>query len=108
MRGVLVAAFGGLDAMQLAELPDPAGPGQVLVRVHASGVNFAETRMRAGTYSGVEAPFVLGMESAGTVVGVGPGVDQFERANASSAAPAARTPNWSSSTPRTCFPFPTS
>src|SRR5205823_7126849 len=74
VRGVLVAACGGLDAMQLAELPSPVpGPGHVLVEVHASGVNFAETRMRAGTYGGVEAPFVLGMESAGVVVGLGPG-----------------------------------
>jgi NADPH:quinone reductase-like Zn-dependent oxidoreductase len=79
MRGVLVRAFGGLDAMHLVELRDPQpGPGQVLVRVQASGINFAETRMRAGTYSGVSAPFVLGMESAGEVVGVGPGVHGFD------------------------------
>src|SRR5262249_34449646 len=78
MRGVLVRAFGGLDAMEVAELPDPVpGPGQVLVRVHASGVNFAETRTRAGTYSGVSAPFVLGMESAGVVESLGPGVADF-------------------------------
>jgi NADPH:quinone reductase-like Zn-dependent oxidoreductase len=79
MRGVLVQAFGGLEAMELLELPDPVpGPGQVLVRVHASGINFAETRMRAGTYSGVSAPFVLGMESAGCVVELGPGVRGFD------------------------------
>ena len=60
------------------ELPAPEpGPGQVLVDVHASGINFAETRMRAGTYSGQPLPFVLGMEGAGVVTGLGAGVDEF-------------------------------
>ena len=73
-----MSAFGGFDAMQLTDLPDLApGPGQVLVEVYASGVNFAETRMRAGTYRGVDAPFVLGMESAGVVARLGPDVAAF-------------------------------
>jgi NADPH:quinone reductase-like Zn-dependent oxidoreductase len=60
------------------DLPEPvAGPSQVVVQVHASGVNFAETRMRAGGYSGASAPFVLGMESAGTVLRIGSDVDGF-------------------------------
>lgn len=75
MKGWLVREFGGLDAMQWAELPVPVpGPGQVLVKVHASAVNFAETRMRAGTYSGQELPFVMGMEAAGVIAGIGEGV----------------------------------
>ena len=79
MKGWLVRQFGGLEAMQWTELPMPApGPGQVLVKVLASAVNFAETRMRAGTYSGQELPFVMGMEAAGTVVGLGEGVTGFE------------------------------
>lgn len=78
MKGWLVREFGGLEAMQWTELPMPApGPGQVLVKVHATAVNFAETRMRAGTYSGQELPFVMGMEAAGTVVGLGEGVTGF-------------------------------
>jgi len=79
MRGIYVPRFGDIEVMECrADLPEPmAGPGQVLVAVHASGVNFAETRMRAGSYSGVSAPLVLGMESAGTVLQVGPGVDGF-------------------------------
>ena len=79
MKGWLVERFGGPEAMQWRELPVPVpGPGQVLVEVHASGVNFAETRMRAGTYSGQELPFVLGMEAAGVVAGLGEGVEGFE------------------------------
>ena len=63
MKGWLVKEFGGPEVMEWAELPVPApGPGQVLVEVRASGINFAETRMRAGTYSGQELPFVMGME----------------------------------------------
>lgn len=74
MRAWVVRQFGGLDAMQIEELPVPEPQaGQVRVRVHASGMNFAETRMRAGTYSGQPLPFVVGMEMAGTVDALGPG-----------------------------------
>ena len=64
--------------MRWCELPDLApGAGEVLVDVHASGINFAETRMRAGTYSGQPLPFVMGMEGAGVVAAVGDDVDGF-------------------------------
>ncbi len=78
MKAVYVKQFGGLDAMELIELPDliPAA-NQVLVRVKASGVNFAETRMRAGNYLGQTVPFVMGMESAGVVEAMGEGVTGF-------------------------------
>lgn len=78
MNGWLVRQFGGLGAMEWAELPMPtAGPGQLLVKVRASGINFAETRMRAGTYSGQDLPFVMGMECAGIVTALGEGVTGF-------------------------------
>ena len=65
--------------MQWQELPPlEPGPGQVLVDVYASGVNFAETRMRAGTYSGQPLPFVMGMEGAGVVAGIGEGISGFD------------------------------
>jgi len=78
VKGWLVNEFGGPEVMYWGALPElrPAA-GQLLVRVHASGINFAETRMRAGTYSGQELPFVMGMESAGVVEAVGPGVTGF-------------------------------
>lgn len=79
MKAIYVNEFGGIEAMQLVELPDPvAGRGQVVVRVHASGINFAETRMRAGSYGGQEMPFIMGMESAGVVEAVGEGVSDFK------------------------------
>ena len=79
MHGFNVSEFGGPEVMVWEELPDPQpGPGQVRVRVRASGVNFAETRMRAGTYSGQPLPFVMGMEGAGTIEAIGEGVTGWE------------------------------
>jgi NADPH2:quinone reductase len=78
MRGWLVREFGDVGAMHWTDLPGPVpGPGQMRVCVKASGINFAETRMRAGTYSGQELPFVMGMESAGVVEALGPAVAGF-------------------------------
>ena len=78
MFGYIVRTFGGPEVMSWEELPGlEPGPGQVLVDVHASGINFAETRMRAGTYSGQPLPFVMGMEGAGTVAALGEGVTGF-------------------------------
>lgn len=75
MHGWIVREFGDLDVMRWEEMPVPEPEkGQVRIRVHASGMNFAETRMRAGTYSGQPLPFVVGMEAAGVVDAVGPGV----------------------------------
>lgn len=78
MHGWWVEKFGGLEAMRWTERPGlTPGAGQVLVEVRASGINFAETRMRAGTYGGQTLPFMMGMESAGTVCALGPGVTGF-------------------------------
>lgn len=78
VKGYRVAAFGGPEVMiwESLDLGDLA-PGDVRVRVGASGINFAETRMRAGDYSGQELPFVMGMEVAGTIESVGVGVTGF-------------------------------
>jgi NADPH:quinone reductase-like Zn-dependent oxidoreductase len=79
MKGWLVKEFGGVDKMNWAELPDlDPGPGQVSIIVKASGINFAETRMRAGTYSGITLPQVLGIECGGIIEKVGPGVTDFK------------------------------
>lgn len=78
MFGYQVSEFGGVEVMRWVEMPDPVpGPGQLRVAVQASAINFAETRMRAGTYSGQHLPFVMGMEAAGMVEAVGPGVKAF-------------------------------
>lgn len=79
MKGFLVEEFGGPEVMVWKDIGTLApGPGQVLVEVKASGINFAETRMRRGTYSGQALPFVMGMEGAGIVRGAGEGVQNFK------------------------------
>ena len=52
MKAILVHRFGGPEVLELQEVPTPKpGPGQILVRVHAAGVNPYDTYMRAGTYA---------------------------------------------------------
>ena len=76
MRAIRVYETGGPDTLQLETLPDPApGPGEVLVRLEAIGVNFSEIYQRKGIYK-VPLPFTPGEEGAGTVVAVGPGVEE--------------------------------
>ena len=62
--------------MTLSSLPVPEpGPGEVLVRVHAIGVNFSDTERRRGIYDAPVLPWIPGNEAAGTVEGIGSGVD---------------------------------
>ncbi|MFE9424034.1 NADP-dependent oxidoreductase [Kitasatospora sp. NPDC006697] len=79
MRTVLIRSFGGPEVVELAELPVPqAGPGEVLVRVAAAGVNPADWRIRAGEVRRLgEPPLGLGLDLAGAVAAVGPGADRF-------------------------------
>ena len=52
MKAIFVREFGGPEVLKLEEVPTPKpGPGQVLVRIHAAGVNPYDTYMRAGTYA---------------------------------------------------------
>ena len=78
MRSVLVHEIGG--AFVETDLPRPiAAAGEVLVRVHASSVNPLDTKIRAGAAPHARHPFpaVLGMDLAGVVEAVGPGVAAF-------------------------------
>ncbi|MBP2705810.1 zinc-dependent alcohol dehydrogenase family protein [Microbispora sp. RL4-1S] len=78
MRAMVLEEFG--DPLRLREIPRPVpGPGQVLVRVHASGVNPLDTKIRAGraAHARVRLPAVLGVDLAGQVVETGPGVNGF-------------------------------
>jgi NADPH2:quinone reductase len=75
VRAIRVHENGGAEVLRLETVPDPvAGPGQVLVRLGAIGVNFIEIYQRRGLYK-VPMPFVPGEEGAGTVEAIGPGVD---------------------------------
>jgi NADPH:quinone reductase-like Zn-dependent oxidoreductase len=80
MRAVGVIEWGGPDALRVVELPAPeAGPGQVRIRVHAAAVNPTDTLLRDGSRAGqlrdVPAPHVPGMDAAGVLDQIGPGVE---------------------------------
>jgi NADPH2:quinone reductase len=77
MKAIQIHETGGPEVLQLAELPIPQpGPGQVLIRVEAVGVNFIEIYFRKGTYKAA-LPLTPGSEAAGTVEELGPGVAGF-------------------------------
>jgi NADPH2:quinone reductase len=74
VRAVVIDENGGLDAMTLREVPDPApGPGQIVAAVAVAGVNFRDVYERNGGY-GRPAPLVMGAEGAGQVLELGEGV----------------------------------
>ena len=74
MRAVRATAPGGPEVLSVDDLPDPSpGPGQIVVRVAAAGVNFVDTYRRSGRYA-VPFPHVVGSEGAGTVTALGAGV----------------------------------
>lgn len=75
MQAIRVHQFGDPEVMQVEEVPTPSpGPGQVLVRVHASGVNPVDTYIRSGSYGPVAMPYTPGKDAAGTVETIGEGV----------------------------------
>lgn len=77
MRAVRIHRTGAPEVMQVEELPTPEpGQGEVRVRLAATGVNFIDTYYRSGMYP-VPLPFTPGMEGAGVVTAVGPGVSGF-------------------------------
>src|SRR5215469_7302032 len=80
MKAIRVNAFGGPEVLRLEDMPTPhPGPGEVLVRIHATGVNPVETYIRAGTYARLpELPYTLGNDGAGVVEHVGADVTEFK------------------------------
>jgi NADPH2:quinone reductase len=76
MRVALVRELGGIDQVELAELPDPApAAGQVLVRVHGAGAGPWDVGFVSGGFPGLTLPFVPGQEIAGVVEAAGDGAD---------------------------------
>lgn len=74
MRAIRIEKTGGPEVLQLVEIDTPrAGPGEILVRNQAIGLNFIDTYHRSGLYP-VKLPSGLGMEGAGIVEAVGEGV----------------------------------
>jgi NADPH2:quinone reductase len=75
MRAIVVHALGGPEVLALRTHPTPEpGPGEVLVRLHAIGVNFSDTERRRGVYDPPRLPWIPGNEAAGVVEGLGTGV----------------------------------
>jgi NADPH2:quinone reductase len=82
MKAIQFHQTGGPEVLQLADLPIPApGPGQVLIRIEAIGVNFIDIYFRKGVYKAA-LPLTPGSEAAGTVEELGPGVTGFAAGDA--------------------------
>ena len=81
MKAIQVKEFGGPEVLQFIEIPTPKpAAGQVLVRVHAAGVNPYDTYMRAGTYAvKPPLPYTPGSDAAGVVEAVGDGVKKVKK-----------------------------
>ncbi|WP_049922911.1 quinone oxidoreductase family protein [Halopiger djelfimassiliensis] len=80
MRTIEVAEYGDSEQLEVtdAELPEP-GAGEVRIEIEAAGINFADIMQRRGVYpGGPDAPYVPGMEAAGTIDATGEGVDLDE------------------------------
>jgi NADPH:quinone reductase-like Zn-dependent oxidoreductase len=75
MKAAYIEQFGGPEVMKYGELPDPvAGPGQIVVDVHAASVNGADWKVRVGHHGQQKFPLVLGRDFSGVVSAVGQGV----------------------------------
>ncbi len=77
MKAIRVSKSGGPEVLRYEEALDPKPEaGEVLIRVEAAGVNFADTLARKGLYpTSTPPPFIPGFEVAGTVIGIGEGVE---------------------------------
>src|SRR5687768_12883419 len=80
MKAIRVHEFGGPEMLKLGEAPDPIpGPGQVVVRLLAVGVNPVDTYIREGRHAvRPPLPFTLGTDGAGTIETTGEGVARFK------------------------------
>ena len=80
MKAIVVHEFGGPEVLELEEVPTPKpAAGQVLVRIHAAGVNPYDTYMRAGTYAvKPPLPYTPGSDAAGVIEAVGDGVKKVK------------------------------
>jgi len=80
MKAILFDQLGGPEVLKLGDAPKPeVKPGWVLVKNHAIGINFADTLFRQGQYlMRPNLPDTPGLEAAGVVAAVGPGVDNLK------------------------------
>ena len=81
MKAMLLTGHGGVDMLRYGEAPDPvAGPGEVVVDVHAASVNGADPKVRrgGGNYTLSQFPHILGRDFSGVVSAVGAGVSDLK------------------------------
>jgi NADPH:quinone reductase len=80
MKAIRVHELGGADKLSLEDVEKPAPKAdEVLIKVAAAGINYADTMMRSGNYlTKPELPFTLGYEAAGTVAEVGENVKHLQ------------------------------
>ena len=78
MKAIRIHAPGGPEAMKLEDVPEPQPkPGEAVVKIDAAGLNFIDVYQRSGHYK-LEMPLTLGLEAAGTVTALGPGVTEVK------------------------------
>jgi len=78
MKAIQIHAFGGPEVLKLENVPRPEpGAGQVLVRVHAAGVNPADWKLREGKFGQIHFPAIMGIDFSGDVEALGPNVTEF-------------------------------
>jgi NADPH2:quinone reductase len=78
MQAIQILTTGSADVLTVRDLPTPApGPGEALIRIEASGVNFIDTYFREGRYP-AHLPYTLGQEASGIIVAVAPDVTSFK------------------------------
>ena len=79
MKAAYFERHGNPEVIRYGDLPDPeAGPGQIVVDIHAASVNGADWKVLAGSHSQItDFPYVLGRDFSGVVAALGDGVDEF-------------------------------
>jgi len=77
MKAIVLTKTGGADNLVVSQVADPVpGPGEVRVKVHCAGINYAEILSRKGLYGWAPPkPYILGMEASGVIEEIGEGVD---------------------------------
>ncbi len=91
MKAYILDAYGKGNALRLGDVPEPAaGPDDVLIEIHATGLNLLDSKIRDGEFKPIlpyKPPFVLGHDVAGLVTGVGANVKRFTVGDAVYARP---------------------
>src|SRR5574337_593296 len=81
MKAIVISKYGSRNVLELTEVSEPESKaGEILVRVRAAGINFADIFARQGLYPDVpKPPFTPGLAVSGEIEKIGPGVSGFEK-----------------------------